>query len=1470
MRMGFNTQYNKQIILLIMFILLIIIAPYGLVAQEEAESTSTKTSQLVGMEFGIGRDNSLNYLGKENKDLGNSVGFVNSKNTGISQETIDSVKNMGYDQLNAEMNAIQLQESRQEVLELLQEQLNQKDKEILKNMENLQPYVGKNFEAVKGFEVGREKGRIKIADANTLLANEGDMIIEKPSEVNGLGESWERFAKIPKGFEIEKNEDSFVVANKDAERTEELEVGYSKIKLEKDSKITLTESEKKKVIQLEGVGDIEVRGKELKGIKDATIRLGSKKSEEGRDIEDVLIGAEFESENGGEYNLKDDLAQENEQELKIKAEKGGKINFDLEKNELSLEKAQVLLEGETYSSSEKLTVHYDRKKNNNLEGEENAVSLMQDEDGNKVLLKGKVNMEDGTTYNGLDKDALTELREEDKFFDVKGDAIIHNDKHLVRIVDGKVSLKRSNLISEENAETFSFKTERDGKKIIGTLNENTNQLQIITTDGKNAKTALVPLSIYEGGINNAEEVQARYIQGAENTLTKLKTMDVDQEEIDGLELSIAMAKNRQAENFGEDVDITIDNFRNHMDNIKTPELKSNAQMIMGELLQEKAVTEGIPTEIDLINKHPNYDAIEQGNAPKLISYEIAGGKVKGVYLGRNKKYYPITLSPEAYPGGPSEYDSSEISLIRELQKDNSVKNFQELAGEGFSVVDRGINTNSPRYERVTGIFEESRDLYNSVKEYGLSTGDSKLAGYAELSRIQTFQDAKDYDSAINGYLDVAKNNPSQLIRSEAHRYMSGLEMERGNFMKVAQELGLAVQADPTNIQALDAEKRFLLGNFKAIDKGLGGEIDSLFQETYESIGLGEYKSWSETPGKWAGQLWSNSGNIIFNTAGGRIGELPLELDRKVDSIQLQKEGVKGMTALVLSGERPQNFLGSEWYEREDMMRNAMGQDHVISWKELAEKGINPQDIRTMSGREEVIKKYFGESAARMDSEYYKKVQSHAYSADYFLRENPDGALLAASGDPKLADDIFRKRRYYEDEVDFTKGLYASSGKRYSQSIETGLVASELNVKNLVLFGGSGAIVRGVGTGLKATGNLIAGANAGMKARVGHYLAMNRLEQLNGKLLQSAKVMGGKMDMAIIKASGGNSASRFMMQEMAESGAGFGVSRAAGPEWGLVAESLSSHGKFFDAGERIAKQSTKKFAGSKSFLFNDVGDTAEVWSLRTRQEASEAIEHYKENGVYDKYLGNGFFETSNGKVKQRVVITTEGDIPLISNGRYGGTKYQYRQAVDEVITTQSKELARQQMLHGGFVEDMEMPKGNWITDPKGNPTFLTAEARQTPLGFENQKMWQSYNNAMKPKLQKAQTEFERLGVQGDVQIGIQGSSATGVSSKTGRFTTKPGDFDFVIINDDVFELTMKRAEDLARQGKLGKGIPVSEQLEYVQEFRERGVALLHDSRLLPELPKNMFNMPQMQSGIKISQMVARTNSEVAAKHAIFLK
>ena len=185
----------------------------------------------------------------------------------------------------------------------------------------------------------------------------------------------------------------------------------------------------------------------------------------------------------------------------------------------------------------------------------------------------------------------------------------------------------------------------------------------------------------------------------------------------------------------------------------------------------------------------------------------------------------------------------------------------------------------------------------------------------------------------------------------------------------------------------------------------------------------------------------------------------------------------------------------------------------------------------------------------------------------------------------------------------------------------------------------------------------------------------------------------------------------------------------------------------------------------------------------------------------------------------------------------------------------------------LVPKSKMPKGRWIIDSDGQRVFLTDEKLEKPLGFKD---WDGYRAVKGPDIK---SHVRTLAGDESFQVGIQGSAATGVSSKTGMFVEQPKDFDIIVKSDKVFDTVMSRAENLANAGTLIPGKTVFEQVSYVVNFKTKGYALIHGevySRLLPEIPKSKFHSGKyLESGIKINVMVAKPISKPAQRHTIII-
>ena len=251
--------------------------------------------------------------------------------------------------------------------------------------------------------------------------------------------------------------------------------------LEKGSKVQVVKEEDGSItINLIGKGSIKFDGSQtpLNNIANAKVKLK----------EEEIKYAEFDSVEGGLY-----FFRKGEEEIRISANKGGKVVYDMDKNEIggenvwvSYKQNEIKGKGNTkvfldkegnilyasisagefedkerkliYSSKENFEVRFDKLVEELYKG--NAVSFK----GDMVNMKGKVNVyneEFGISYEGIGENVVAEYNPIFQNFDIhNGDALISNGKHEVLFDNGKIKLSGA-LKDIGKAETFGFRYVKD-------------------------------------------------------------------------------------------------------------------------------------------------------------------------------------------------------------------------------------------------------------------------------------------------------------------------------------------------------------------------------------------------------------------------------------------------------------------------------------------------------------------------------------------------------------------------------------------------------------------------------------------------------------------------------------------------------------------------------------------------------------------------------------------------------------------------------------------------------------------------------------------------------------------------------------------------------------------------------------------------------------------------------------------------
>ena len=553
---------------------------------------------LEGAAFGFAKDMGMNYLSSQNPAVGQAISFAMCPQcaaTGQAMSALNQVLPGSSEILNAIQSpeAYVMNKAKQEALTAISEQLDPEEQAILSNIEKVKPYIEEAFEVNPNAPKEQQKGSIEIAENGDTILKDGEGNI---------------FATIPQGFEAVENKDEFILVNKNAKDDAILELKGNKIQLDKDSKFSFSEKEGVQIINIEA-GNIQIGETTLTEVENAEININK---------ENQIEFAEFTSKDGGDYIF--DYA---EKQFNFKAKQGGKIIFNPKENLVEGENTELILEGQSiesqkfqgildkngnfielrlakgnfkdddkgleYSSEEDFSIYFDGR---DISKKGNAISISE----NSVDGKGfvKILKPDKLSYLGESQNALVSYDLEENLFDMKtGDAVIKNKKHVINVREGKASIDVQNLASEKlkdiEAEGFRVRTQKDGEKILTTIDEKGGLLTMsVGKEGDKPKTTVMQLSTYEKAIKEGIEnlPEKRIQESIDEIKTELKKLEKNpaenKDKIDTLELVLAESENMQSISDG-DVGRAITRIENYLKEPRALDAEFEAKLSLAEM-----------------------------------------------------------------------------------------------------------------------------------------------------------------------------------------------------------------------------------------------------------------------------------------------------------------------------------------------------------------------------------------------------------------------------------------------------------------------------------------------------------------------------------------------------------------------------------------------------------------------------------------------------------------------------------------------------------------------------------------------------------------------------------------------------------------------------------------------------------------------------------------------------------------------
>ncbi|MHA1873100.1 MAG: hypothetical protein ACTSVB_03205 [Candidatus Heimdallarchaeaceae archaeon] len=236
--------------------------------------------------IGFGKNMAINFISSQNPELGRVLNFVFSPEAAFESE----IKNYLVQQVPGTEELIKAWEigkdpgtaAKQELLSLVYQQLPEKERKIIDNVQMIAPYVKAAFSENPNAPEGQEKG--------TVIVSDGDIIIKDPQG--------EEFARIPENYKITNaTENTIKIKNEGSNK--ELEIANNKFKLAEGSELEIKFEDGKTKIKINGSAEnVEIANKQISNIKDCDIIVNENGEIEYAEF-DSLEPQKFEFTYGG-------------------------------------------------------------------------------------------------------------------------------------------------------------------------------------------------------------------------------------------------------------------------------------------------------------------------------------------------------------------------------------------------------------------------------------------------------------------------------------------------------------------------------------------------------------------------------------------------------------------------------------------------------------------------------------------------------------------------------------------------------------------------------------------------------------------------------------------------------------------------------------------------------------------------------------------------------------------------------------------------------------------------------------------------------------------------------------------------------------------------------------------------------------------------------------------------------------------
>ena len=976
-------------------------------------------------------------------------------------------------------------------------------KALLEHVEEIKKYMNNNFRDSKGVI-----GRVEFDENGNTIIKEGSFInLETP------------FAKLPSGLKFE-TENEQVVLKREPKlyfglqiKDTDYRIGKFKFESSLTDEIHYSINENG-VEEFKILGDfvsVQIEDEKYNGItgtdgKNVVFRVNS---------DGEVEYAEFISVKGGVYNF-----NFNGNDYSFRSKYNGKVFFDPKNNKISGDKAildyydkgfsnnfkidssrpfsielkngnpnKINLEdgatfiqfGEFTSTKGPLTVFLDGENIKDFNG--NAISFNNEDF--KTNLKGfvrAVGIEGTIDYEGLSQNAYTEFNRDLVHFEVQeGDARIDNGKHEILVEDGKAKLRVKNG-NVDNPTSFSFSSYDEGKEIKGYLDELGDKYSITSYDNNGQlKTISIPLSEFDASFSGSSAEllnlasQEELIPSLEKRLQeiddaisqereKLKELGLENsKELESLEFQKIIGEKSLSVARGLSLESSIDDIRNYVGNVKNAELKTNAEMLLGDWIIKNTDSE-VPN-IPRITRATIRDIIDD-TITSTIDLEVKqNGEISAYYIyGKRYEFNgDETIIPEDLIGNSR-------SLIEHIiNKGNKLENLDSFYSARLESENIGFSIDSSEYKTIASQYEEARKWLTDVK----INADEKLSGIADLTIARSYDALEGSHKVIQEYERIIGENKNPSIKSEASRLIGVTlfsEFPRENAQASMRYLKSAIEdfgvENPTAIENLKAIKLSLIDDRTRV---YHAEPYKLLNDIYSILGEGSSNPWLE---RIQNGLFHPASTWYYQLSG-RVYKLSEIQGRLIGENNLRILGANGMRSLIANGVDIQDYTKSSLIQKFELISEFNGLDRTISLGELnGYMGKAGVDFSSADSYYREVQRLFetieSERGPLIANDYFNDFNKALHivgAVDYSMENDPALHLIAT--DSEILTDI-----KYSGEQSLET---AFTSDRAGEAIERNFVESvvlqvaDFGVSILGLGGIAGTVTKVVGAGAEAIG-----------------------------------------------------------------------------------------------------------------------------------------------------------------------------------------------------------------------------------------------------------------------------------------------------------------------------------------------------------------------------------------------------------------